>query len=568
MNYYSEYVNNDKIEFLEYGILDKFEDSFYVNNKYIENNRGLLGDIVYIENDKVVGIKERLNHKIVGILDLESKVRFSTNNKSVVLFKPSNKLYPFFYVSYDNKNANKNVKVYALIDFKIWNINSKYPYGNLIEVIGNIDSLENTIEHLRYFYNIRNNSMNVDKLKKKKDIELLESIQEIIPDYYVFSIDPYGSKDIDDAFHFQKIDEYNYIIGVHIASPYKFFENDLLTILNRVSTVYSPLKKYNMLNNDYADNLLSLLENKNRFSLSIIFKIEYGLVSYTIKECIVKNIKNYDYDNFDKIYKKNNNLMEFFNYSKLFFNRSFDDEYDSHKLVEDWMIYSNKTVANYLIENNNNNLILRSHYSNTNKKVDFEHIDNIKLQNYLKNINENSAYYEIYDETKLQKHSKIYNDYYTHFTSPIRRAIDIFIHGLILKKCDLVNDKKVLENYLVKINNFTRNCRRFDRICRRLNFIYTIKNNDLTLITSGYIIKIDSYKLTLYISEYELVENFVLIHYKFKNISSVDYNENSIKFKIGDEDEKQYNLYDKLNLKLWVFTTFENIFDKLKVEII
>ena len=330
-----------------------------------------------------------------------------------------------------------------------------------------------------------------------------------------------------------------------------------------------------MLNNDYADNLLSLLENKNRFSLSIIFKIEYGLVSYTIKECIVKNIKNYDYDNFDKIYKKNNNLMEFFNYSKLFFNRSFDDEYDSHKLVEDWMIYSNKTVANYLIENNNNNLILRSHYSNTNidnndtnKKVDFENIDDIKLQNYLKNINENSAYYEIYDETKLQKHSKIDNDYYTHFTSPIRRAIDVFIHGLILKKCDLVNDKKVLENYLVKINNFTRNCRRFDRICRRLNFIYNIKSNDLTLITSGYIIKIDSYKLTLYISEYELVENVVLIHYKFKNISSVDYNENSIKFKIGDEDEKQYNLYDKLNLKLWVFTTFENIFDKLKVEII
>lgn len=125
-----------------------------------------------------------------------------------------------------------------------------------------------------------------------------------------------------------------------------------------------------------------------------------------------------------------------------------------------------------------------------------------------------------------------------------------------------------MENYLVKINNFTRNCRRFDRICRRLNFIYNIKSNDITLITTGYIIKIDSYKLTLYISEYELVENVIIINYKFKNIYNVDYNKNSIKFKIGNEDEKQYNLYDKLNLKLWVFTTFENIFDKLKVEII
>ena len=227
MDYYSEYINNDNIDFLEYGILEKFDDIFYVNNKCIENNRGLFGDNVYIENDKVIGIKERLNHKIVGILDLESKVRFSNNNKSLFLFKPTNKVYPFFYVSYNNdKNKNKNKKVYVLIEFKIWNINSKYPFGNLIEVIGNIDNLENIIEHLRYLYNIRNNSMNIDKLKKKKDIELLESIQEIIPDYYVFSIDPFGSKDIDDAFHFQKIDNNNYIIGVHIASPYKFFENE------------------------------------------------------------------------------------------------------------------------------------------------------------------------------------------------------------------------------------------------------------------------------------------------------------------------------------------------------
>ena len=50
--------------------------------------------------------------------------------------------------------------------------------------------------------------------------------------------------------------------------------------------------------------------------------------------------------------------------------------------------------------------------------------------------------------------------------------------------------------------------------------------------------------LTLYIPEYNLEEKVVII------------------------SDKQYNLYEKVNIKLWVFTSFENFFDKLKVEII
>ena len=33
------------------------------------------------------------------------------------------------------------------------------------------------------------------------------------------------------------------------------------------------------------------------------------------------------------------------------------------------------------------------------------------------------------------------------------------------------------------------------------------------------------------------------------------------------ENTKTYTLYEKINIKLWVFTSFENIFDKLKIEI-
>ena len=134
--------------------------------------------------------------------------------------------------------------------------------------------------------------------------------------------------------------------------------------MDRVSTVYSPERKYNMLPNIYADELVSLLEGEKRYALSLILLIdgEYNIKDKSIKQTIVKNFKNYDYDNFDKIYKNDNNLNDFVNFSKNFFK---EIQIDSHKLVENWMIYTNKEIANYLINMNISNTILRKHdYSN------------------------------------------------------------------------------------------------------------------------------------------------------------------------------------------------------------
>ena len=572
MQYYKEYVNLNK-EKLEFGTIIKKEDHYYVNEKEIINNRALINDIVYIDNNEVVGIKERSNKKIVGILDLESKVRFSNGkNKSLFLFKPTNKSYSNFYVPYnsDNKNNNNNnKKIYIVIEFKEWNITNKFPIGNCVEVIGKIDILENIYEHLRYFYDIKNNIMKVDNNKKNNDIKLLESIQDITSDYEVFSIDPLGSKDIDDAFHFKKLEHEHYEIGIHIASPFKFFEYDLLNILDRVSTVYTPIRKYNMLPNNYADNMISLLENSNRYALSLILRVHNNnVIHYELKETIVKNIKNYDYDTFDKIYDKNSILKEFFYFSKSFFNE--DSIYDSHKLVEYWMIYTNKFIAKYLIDLNLSNIILRAHNSQSTILETSTKDVNEKLFNYLKIRNEKSALYKIYDPSEFsqeQTHSKLGNEYYTHYTSPIRRGVDLFIHALILKKTDLLA-KEQLENIIEKINIFTKNCRRFDRVAQRLKFIYSIKEATDNIETYSYIIKIDKNRLTVYIPEYNLEEKITIIPYKFEKITTLEFDEYTIKYTIDNECEKKYNLYQKLQIKLWVFTSFENIFDKLKIEII
>lgn len=581
MQYHEEFLNESFIscnnDILK-GIYKNIENNSYIENEekkiiIIENNRAINNDIVYYKNNNIIGIHKRNIIDIVGILYLDSKIKYGNiNDKSLYLFKPTNKIYPNFYIPYKIKNNNN--KIFCIIRFKEWKISDKLPIGTLMDVIGNVGDKDSEIEHMRIYYEIKNNTWKIDNMKKNNDIKIIENIQEKTEDYIVFSIDPLGSKDIDDAFHFKYIDDIDdvdkktYEIGIHIASPTIFFENNFMEIMDRVSTLYLPNKKYNMLPNIYSDEIISLLENKKRFALSLILKINNNnVISYEIKETIVKNIKNYDYDTFDKIFKKDEKLLNFMNCTKEFFNLEF---IDSHKLVEYWMIYTNKFIASYLINNNYSNIILRSHHlNNSDSNIDVDE----NLKKYLLLKEEKSALYVLYDKNDSnQYHSKLDNEYYTHFTSPIRRSIDYYIHMLLLNKLEHINHDTLLKT-IDKINIFTKNCRKFDRIIRRLNFLYDIKETNKNIETYGYIINITKNKLTLYIPEYNLEEKVVIIPYKYESaykfLIEKNTKENITKIIYTNENfTKIYRLYEKINIKLWVFTSFENIFDKLKIEII
>jgi exoribonuclease R len=541
-------------------------ECFFVDDIEVINNRAIVNDEVYIKDNVIIGIKKRDIINIVGILCINSKVKYGMiKDKSLYLFKPSNKSYPNFYVPYKNTN-NKNINIYTVINFSKWDSVSKLPHGILIEVIGEIGNKEVEYEHLRYYYNIKNNVLKVSKDKIIKDNDLLNTLK--IADYEVFSIDPLNSKDIDDAFHFKILDkeQCNYEIGIHIASPYDFFKDDIKTILNRVSTIYLPYRKYNMLPNIYADNIISLIENELRYAISIIIIIkDNAILNIDVKKTIVKNIKNYDYNSFDKIYKKNNNLNSFVQFSKNFFNE--DEGFDSHILVEKWMIFANKYIAKYLIDKNISNLIVRK---NDISNYEYQYINNqnSELTDYLKLKKEHSALYEIYDMNKIQVHTKLGNDYYTHFTSPIRRGVDLFIHGLIIEDKNLIEDNNILEEYVNNINIFTKNSRKLDRNVKRLEFLYNSKKLEENIITYGYIVDINTYRIRIYIPQYKLEEKIIIIPYKFKDIVKINnISENIIDYTLDDKNYV-YKLYQRLELKLWIFTSFENIFDKLKIEII
>jgi hypothetical protein len=79
--------------------------------------------------------------------------------------------------------------------------------------------------------------------------------------------------------------------------------------------------------------------------------------------------------------------------------------------------------------------------------------------------------------------------------------------------------------------------------------------------------------LVIYIPEYKLEEKICIIQKKFEKIikSNVILNDNNIIEKIDIIDETiQYNyeLYQKIMIKMYVFLSFDSIFDKVKIEIV
>ena len=126
-----------------------------------------------------------------------------------------------------------------------------------------------------------------------------------------------------------------------------------------------------------------------------------------------------------------------------------------------------------------------------------------------------------------------------------------------------------------KINIFTKNSRKFQLAVNRLELLFNLKDlNDNFIITYGYIIKIKDKSIKVYLPEYKLEEKIRIISNKFEKITNVEkkYNlENellsSIKYNLEGES-KEYKLYEKIDVKMWIFIKSENIFDKLVLEII
>ncbi len=565
MNYHKTYKNLDNI------LENDLKVEIYEKQENIKNNRAIYGDEVYILDNEVINIKSRTNKKIVGILYMDSITQYGSNSSGNPLYlcKPLNNKYEHFYVASGKK---EKIRIYVVIEFKEWNETQRLPHGQIVEYLGKVGEEEIEYEMLRYYHELNFNRWRLEKEELNEKNNLITKDSEI--DYEVFSIDPIGSIDIDDAFHYKDLEDNKYEIGIHIASPTKYFDRveDWMKILTeRISTIYLINKKYNVLPNELSDDLCSLLENKKRFAITVIFEYEgIELKNWYFKESIVLNRKNYRYEDVDEMIEKefkkgDKELKKMYNKTKEIFNMK---ELDSHKYVELWMIKTNEMIAKYLVNNleDPSRTILRvckPYKKNTKENELFE---DQRLKKYMERKEMKSAEYKYYEtNNEYMGHSMMNLELYTHFTSPIRRSVDFYIHLLLLNKS--------VEKYdLRKVNLFIKRTRRLDRDLKRMNYIFKMKKNEVKTEVKGYLMEMTENYIKVYIPEYEMEEKyFIKDRVGYSSLKKIEYeydeteNTKINKIKI---DNKEYNLYEEKDIKIWIFTKEDNFMRKLKIDIL
>lgn len=466
-------------------------------------------DIVLVEyinkhnkEGKVTKVIKRDESNLVGLFDSENGIDY------VILDK---KEYGKYIIPKGfSKGAVPGHKVLVRRLF-----NGAFNEAEVIKIIGHKNDVG--IDILSYVYEYGfDPTYSDDVMAEVEKIPSEVSEEEMLSrtdlrDKMIFTIDGKDTKDIDDAISIEKIDNDKYILGVHIAdvSHYvkkgSYLDDDAY---ERGTSVYLVDRVVPMLPHKLSNGICSLNPNVDRLAMSCVMEINgKGYVSnYQIFKSVIRSKKQMNYDDVNSILEDNvipsgyeeyvdtlrtmnelSNILrkKMVRHGYIEFNIKepkiiVDDschpvdikvceQRTGEKLIENFMIVANETVAGF-IEDKNLPGIYRVHDKpNKEKLIEYLKFLSIKGYNIKADVNRFSPkdYQNIINKFKndpardilgtlaIQTMSKAkYSDInighygiaskrYSHFTSPIRRYPDLTLHRLLKDYLGTPNSKVI-----------------------------------------------------------------------------------------------------------------------------
>jgi ribonuclease R len=330
-----------------------------------------------------------------------------------------------------------------------------------------------------------------------------------------FTIDPADAKDFDDALSFQKLANGNYEIGVHIADVSHYVKpNSQLDkeAYNRATSVYLVDRVIPMLPEKLSNGVCSLRPKEDKLCFSSVFEMnEHAqVINQWIGKTVIHSDKRFAYEDAQEIIEtgkgelstevlKLNELAkklraERFKKGAIAFEKIeirfkldekgkpigvyLKENKDSNKLIEEFMLLANRTVAEMIgkrhkvksekrkgkndavvsVEVEKRPFVYRVHDGpvsdrlqnfakfagkwgyqlkmETDKEVAhslndlMKNLRGKKEQNVLEQLAIRTMSKAMYTTDNIGHYGLAF-DYYTHFTSPIRRYPDVLVHRLL-----------------------------------------------------------------------------------------------------------------------------------------
>ena len=476
-------------------------DTVVVETKF--DNHGSIKGIINRKNNRLVCEVKEWNNKLI-------LVPFNGNCEINLIVSDDKLLKDYIvgdrvYVSLTNESSDENDVIVRDVH-KIGHFNDAFNDELAIAISKDFD-IEFSEEAMREAEAI---PQTVQEDEKVGRLDLTDEV--------VFTIDSVHTKDMDDAISIKRLPNGNYQLGVHIADVSHYVKPGTALFeeaRKRATSVYIGDVVIPMIPSILSNGICSLNEGVERLTKSCIMEItpQGKVVNHELRDSVIKSKKKMTYEDLNRMFNgeevdssysefdedlqqmrslsrilsKIKNNIEFessdisvkkdvFNGDKtLGFERR--DQNEAEKLIENFMIIANETVATEFYWRNLP-FMYRTHDCPEELKLE-DTIDQIKelglgkklikIQNAygpgaLKSILDHykdSPLYSVVSNLLLRSmakaqyatenigHFALGLDAYCHFTSPIRRFPDLMVHTLI----NMFNNDEFDYNNLDKLHD-------------------------------------------------------------------------------------------------------------------
>lgn len=560
---------------------------------------------------EVVEILESKEATYVGTLQVTKGFAFLvTENRKLAndIFIPKDKLK-------GGQNGQK-----AIVRIMEWPENARNPLGEVLDVLGEAGQ-NNTEMHailaefgLPYKYPeaVEKAAEKIPTTISPEEIAEREDFRQIL----TFTIDPKDAKDFDDALSMRKLPNGLWEVGVHIADvthyvkPGSIIDREAET---RATSVYLVDRTIPMLPERLCNQICSLRPDEEKCCFSAIFEMDDNaeVKKSRIARTVIKSNRRFAYEEaqeviekgegdckeeilmLDKLAKKlrekrfKNGAINFDRYEVKFeidangkpISVYFKESKDANKLIEEFMLLANRTVAEFVGKvpkgkpqktfvyrihdlpdpekmENFATFIRRFGYklktegtkSDVSKGINhlLDEVQGKREENLIETVAIRAMAKAVYSTANVGHYGLAF-EYYTHFTSPIRRYPDMMVHRLLERY--MAGGRSVTEK---KYEDLCKHCSAMEQVAanaERASIKYKqveYMSDKLGMVFDGVISGVTEWGLYVELNENKC-EGLVPVRDLDDDYYEFDEKNYSL---IGRRRKKQYRLGDPITIKV------------------